>query len=146
MARLPGLAQRIVAFDVRLRLGGEGQSIRRLPGWWVDRLAVDQPVQQVQNMRLRRRASLESQFGGSEHGLLVMLETRAKISTISRSPPGVLSMRCCSVRKAEREFGDERAAAECALPFAAMEEHRPPWRGPSAPSLVVAFALPLAVI
>ena len=59
MARLPGFAQRVVAFDVGLRFGGERQSIRRLHGWWVDRLAVDQSVQHVQNMHLRRRASFQ---------------------------------------------------------------------------------------
>ena len=36
MARLPGFAQRVVAFDVGLRFGGERQSIRRLA---VNRLA-----------------------------------------------------------------------------------------------------------
>src|SRR5580704_4416251 len=78
MARLPGLAQRVVAFDVGLRFGGGRQSIRRLHGWWVDRLAVDQSVQHVQNMRLRRHASLQCEFDGSEHGLLVMLEDESQ--------------------------------------------------------------------
>ena len=78
MARLPGLAQRIVAFDVGLRLGGERQSMRRLHGGWVDRLAVDQPVQQVQNVRLGWRAGLQSQFDGSKHGLFVMLEDESQ--------------------------------------------------------------------
>src|ERR1700733_10437979 len=78
MARLPDFAQRIVAFDVGLRFGGERPSIRRLHGWWVDRLAVDQSVQHVQNMRLRRHASLQCEFDGSEHGLLVMLEDESQ--------------------------------------------------------------------
>src|ERR1700733_490480 len=78
MARLPDFAQRIVAFDVGLRFGGERQSIRRLHGWWVDRLAVDQSVQHVQNMRLRRHASLQCEFDGSEHELLVMLEDESQ--------------------------------------------------------------------
>ena len=43
-------------------------------GWWVDRLAVDQAVQQVQDVSLRRDAGLQRQFDGSERGLLVMLE------------------------------------------------------------------------
>ena len=78
MARLPGLAQGVVAFDVGLRLGGERQSIRRLHDGWVDWLAVNQPVQQVQNVRLGRHAGLQSQFDGSEHSLLVMLEDESQ--------------------------------------------------------------------
>src|SRR6202020_3584315 len=74
----PDFAQRVVAFDVGLRFGGERQSIRRLHSWWVDRLAVDQSVQHVQSMRLHRRASLQCEFDDSEHGLLVMLEDESQ--------------------------------------------------------------------
>src|SRR5580704_10426197 len=74
MARLSDLAQGVVAPDVGLRLGGQRQGVRRLYSWWVDWLSVDQAVQQVQDVRLGRRASLQRQFNGGEHGLLVMLE------------------------------------------------------------------------
>src|SRR3984957_8330703 len=40
----------------------------------IDRLPVDQAVQQVQDMGLGRGAGLQSQFDGGEHGLLVVLE------------------------------------------------------------------------
>ena len=78
MARLPDFAQRVVALDVGLRLGGERQSIRRLHDWWVDWLAVNQSVQHIQNMRLGRRASLQRQFDSGEHGLFVMLENQSQ--------------------------------------------------------------------
>ena len=78
MARLPDFAQGVVALDVGLRLCGERQGVGRLHGWWVDRLAVDQPVQHIQNMGLRRRASLQRQFDGGEHGLFVMLENQGE--------------------------------------------------------------------
>src|SRR5438309_6666379 len=78
MTRLPGFAQGVVALDVGLRLCAERQGVRRLHGWWVDWLAVDQPVQQVQNMRLRWRAGLQRQFDGSKHGLFVMLEDESQ--------------------------------------------------------------------
>src|SRR5277367_2954722 len=100
MTRLPGFAQRVVALDVSLRFVRQSQSLRGLYRRRVHRLSVDQAVQQVQNMRLGRRASLQRQFDGGEHGLLVVLENQGQISTISRSPPGVLSMRCCKARKA----------------------------------------------
>src|SRR5580698_1148356 len=100
MTRLPGFAQRVVALDVSLWFVRQSQSLRRLYRRRVHRLSVDQAVQQVQNMRLRWRAGLQRQFDGGEHGLLVVLENQGGISTISRSPPGVLSIRCCKARKA----------------------------------------------
>src|ERR1700722_13675995 len=112
MARLPGLAQRIVAFDVGLRLGGERQSTRRLHDWWVDWLAVDEPVQQVENVGLGRRAGLQSQFDGSEHGLFVMLEDESQnldhLAVASRR----LEHALLQSPEGKREFGERRAIAQ----------------------------------
>src|ERR1700735_654019 len=74
MARLPDFAQGVVALDVRLRLGGRRQSLRLVYHRRVRWLSVDQAVQQVQDMGLRRGAGLQRQFDGGEHGLFVMLE------------------------------------------------------------------------
>ena len=114
MARLPDFAQRIVAFDVGLRFGGERPSIRRLHGWWVDRLAVDQSVQHVQNMRLRRHASLQCEFDGSEHGLLVMLEDESQ--NLDHLAVAARRLKHALLQSSEggREFGERRAVAECA--------------------------------
>ena len=112
MARLPGLAQRIVAFDVGLRFGGEGQSIRRLHGWGVDRLSVDQSVQHIQNMRLARRASLQSQFDGSENGLLVMLEDESQNLDHLAVAAWRLEYALLQSSEGEREFGEWRAIAQ----------------------------------
>ena len=114
MARLPGLAQRIVAFDVGLRLGGERQSIRRLHDWRVDWLAVDQSVQQVQDMGLGRRASLQRQFDGSEHGLLVMLEDESQNLDHLAVAARRLEHALLQSSEGGREFGERRAVAECA--------------------------------
>ena len=62
MARLPDFAQGIVALDVRLRFGGQHQGLRRLYRRRVRWLPVDQAVQQVQDMGLRRDAGLQRQF------------------------------------------------------------------------------------
>jgi hypothetical protein len=78
MTRLPDFAQRIVSLDVGLRFGGERQGARRLRGWWVDRLAVDQAMQQVQNMRLGRDASLQRQFLRRRAGLFVVLANQSQ--------------------------------------------------------------------
>src|ERR1700679_4367269 len=74
MTRLPEAAQSVGALDVGLRLGGQRQSLGRLYRRRVRWLPVDQAVQQVQDMGLRRRAGLQRQLDGGEHGLLVMLQ------------------------------------------------------------------------
>ena len=112
MARLPGFAQRVVAFDVGLRFGDERQSIRRLDDWWVDRLAVDQSVQHVQNMRLRRRASLQRQFDGSEHGLLVVLENQGEDLDHLAVAARRLEHALLQSSEGGREFGERRAIAQ----------------------------------
>src|SRR6478752_740475 len=112
MTRLPDFAQRVVALDVGLRFGGEHQSIRRLHSWWVDRLAVDQAVQQVQNMRLGWRAGLQRQFDGSEHGLLVMLENQREDLDHLAIATGRLEHTLLQSPEGRREFGERRAVAE----------------------------------
>src|ERR1700759_5187230 len=112
MARLPSLAQPIVAFDVGLWFGGEGQSIRRLHGWWVHRLSVDQAVQQVQNMRLRWRAGLQRPFDGGEHGLLVVLENQGEDLDHLAVAAWRLEHALLQSSEGEREFGEWRAIAQ----------------------------------
>jgi hypothetical protein len=51
MTRLPDFAQGVVSLDIGPGFGGERQGVRRLYGWWVDWLPVDQAVQQVQGYR-----------------------------------------------------------------------------------------------
>jgi hypothetical protein len=71
MARLRCFPQGVVAFDIGFRLIGERQSLRRIDRRWDDRFAVDQPVKQIQHMRLGRNACLQCQLDGREHSLLV---------------------------------------------------------------------------
>jgi hypothetical protein len=71
-------ARAAAACEERHKSSRKRQSIRRLYGWWVDRLAVDQSVQHVQDMRLGWRAGLQCEFDGSEHGLLVVLEDESQ--------------------------------------------------------------------
>jgi hypothetical protein len=78
MARLPSFAQGVIPLDVGLRLGGQGQSLRRLYRRRIHGLSVDQPMEQVQDMRLGRDASLQRQFDGGEHGLFVMLKDQGE--------------------------------------------------------------------
>ena len=47
-------------------------------GWWVDRLGVDQAVQQVQDVESSSDAGPQRRFDGSEHELLVMLEDESQ--------------------------------------------------------------------
>jgi len=70
--------QCIVALDVRLRFGGQRQGLRSLYGQRIHRFAVDQAMKQVQDMGLGRRAGLQRQFDGGEHGLFVVLEDQGE--------------------------------------------------------------------
>src|SRR5580698_9818429 len=114
MARLPDFAQGVVALDVRLRLGGQRQSLRRLYHRRVRWLSVDQAVQQVQDMGLRRGAGLQRQFDGGEHGLLVMLKNQGEdldhLSVAARR----LEHALLQSSEGGRQFGERRAVAECA--------------------------------
>src|SRR5271156_5814263 len=78
MARLPDFAQGIVALDVGPWFGSQRQSLRRLYRRRFRWLPVDQAVQQVQDMGLRRDAGLQRQVDGGEHGLFVMLEDQGQ--------------------------------------------------------------------
>src|SRR6185437_1959253 len=78
MARLPGFTKGVVSPDVGLRLGRKREGVRRIDGQRVDWLAVDQPVQQVEDVRLGRRASLQRQLHGSQYSLLVMLKNESQ--------------------------------------------------------------------
>src|ERR1700722_7468395 len=71
MARLP---QGVIAFDVGPGLVGQCQSL-----WGSDhrrsgRLAIDQPVEPVEDVGLGRHAILQRQFHRHQHGLLVMVK------------------------------------------------------------------------
>ena len=78
MAHLSIFAESVVAINVGLWFGGKRQRIRRLHRWRVERFAVDQPVQDVQDVRLGWRASLQRQFDGCQHRLLIMLKNQSQ--------------------------------------------------------------------
>src|ERR1700720_1032109 len=112
MTRLPGFAQGVVALDVSLRFVRQSQSLRRLYRRRVNRLAVDQAVQQVQNMRLRWRAGLQSQFDGSEHGLLVMLKNESQNLDHLAVAARRLEHTLLQSPEGRREFGERRAVTQ----------------------------------
>ncbi len=78
MAHLRCFPQGVVAFDIGPRLIGKPQSLRRIDGRGNDRFAVDQPVKQIQHMRLRRNTCFQCQLDGREHSLFVMLEDKCQ--------------------------------------------------------------------
>src|SRR5271156_1204397 len=112
MTRLPGPAQSVVAFNVGLWLGGQGQSLRRLYRRRVHGLSVDQPVEQVQNMRLGRRASLQRQFDGREHSLLVVLENQGQNLDHLAVAAWRLEHALLQSLEGRRKFGEGRAVTQ----------------------------------
>ena len=101
MARLPDPTQGVIALDVGLRLGAQGQRVWRVHRGRARWFAVHQPVQQVEDMGLGRGAGLPSASStAASTACSSCWRTRARISTISRSPPGFLSRLCCKDLKA----------------------------------------------
>ena len=87
-------------------------------GGGVDRLAVDQPVQQVQDMGLGRHAGLQRQFDGGEHGLLVVLQDQGQdldhLAVAARRLEQMLLQRpegVAAVRRRVRRCAGRRACA-----------------------------------
>ena len=100
MARLPGPAQGILAFHISLRLGGQREGGRSQDRRRAQRGAIDQSVQQIEDVGLGRHAGLQGEFDSSSTTCSSCWRTRDRISTISRSPPGRLSRCCCKDRNA----------------------------------------------
>ena len=68
------MAQRIVALDVGLWLFGQAQRLRRIRDRRLDRLAINQPVQEIEDMDLGWHPGLQRHLHGRQHDLLVMLQ------------------------------------------------------------------------
>ena len=112
MARLPGFTKGVVSPDVGLRLGRERQGVGRIDGQRVDWLAVDQPVQQVEDVRLGRHASLQRQFHGSQYSLLVMLKNESQNLDHLAVAARRLEHALLQSAESRRQFGERRAVAQ----------------------------------
>ena len=112
MARLPGFTKVVVSPDVGLRLGRERQGVGRIDGQRVDWLAVDQPVQQVEDVRLGRHASLQRQFHGSQYSLLVMLKNESQNLDHLAVAARRLEHALLQSAESRRQLGERRAVAQ----------------------------------
>lgn len=75
MAASGGLRpQTIIAFDIRFWFAAQSQCLWGVDVRPTDRLSVDQPVQEVQNMGLCGDTLGNGHFHNDQHGLFVMLE------------------------------------------------------------------------
>lgn len=91
-ANLPSLAQRVIALDIGLWLLGQVQRLRCVHDRCCDRLAVDQPVQEIEDEDL-----LQRHLHCRQHGLLVMLQDVRQDLDPLLVTAGSLS-KCCSNR------------------------------------------------
>ena len=101
MTRLPDFAQGVVALDVGLRF--VSSSVKACGGF-IGGGSIGLPsTKRCSRFRIcvfvGAPASSASSTAAST-ACSSCWRTRARISTISRSPPGVLSIRCCKARKA----------------------------------------------
>ncbi|SFK35441.1 hypothetical protein SAMN05444421_103171 [Celeribacter marinus] len=87
------LPQPIVAADIGLRFLTQRERGRRRYVGLISWLSIYQPMKQVQHMGLGRHAGFQRHFHSAEQGLFVMLQNQGQDSTISRSPPGLRSIR-----------------------------------------------------
>ena len=70
--------QAIVALYIGLGFAQQGQRLWRIDVGTVGRLAVNQPMQQVQHMRLGRYTRIQSQFHSPEYDLFVVMKDESK--------------------------------------------------------------------
>src|SRR5579863_8611387 len=78
MARLPDLAQGIIAFNVGPGFVGQRQGLRGGDHRRSGGLAVDQPVEPIEDVGFGRHAILQRQFHRHQHGLLVMVKHQSQ--------------------------------------------------------------------
>jgi hypothetical protein len=71
-------AQTIVAFDISLGFTQQRERLWRINVGPIDRLAIDQPMQQVQYMRLGRHACIQGQFHSPDDNLFVVMKHQSK--------------------------------------------------------------------
>src|SRR3546814_8840273 len=72
--------QGIVSCHIGLWLAVQGQRLRGIDPGWVPVLAVDQPVQQVQDMGLGGNTCFQRQLDSTAHRLLVMVQDQRQRS------------------------------------------------------------------
>ena len=85
-------AQAVIAFDIGLGFAMQGQRLRSIQWRPADHLAIDQAVQQVQDMGFGRHAFGQGQFHGGEHGLFVVVQDEGKDIDHLAITPGLRSM------------------------------------------------------
>jgi hypothetical protein len=71
-------AQTVITFDIGLWFAVQGQCLWRIQWRSAHDLAVDQPVQQVQNMGLGRHALGQGKLNGGEHSLFIVVQHQGK--------------------------------------------------------------------
>lgn len=76
MALVPDLSQIVIAIDVGLWSRFQGQGTWRIDHRMVGLLAVNQPVKQVQNVRLGRHPGFQRQVYGTQNGVFVVVENQ----------------------------------------------------------------------
>ena len=78
MALLPCLPEVIVAVDIGLRSCFQGQGFRRIDLWKIGLFAVEQSVEEVQDVRLGRYASFQRQLHGAQNSVFVVMQNQGQ--------------------------------------------------------------------
>ncbi len=78
MALLPSLPEVIVAVDIGLRSCFQGQGFRRVDLWKIGLFAVEQSVEEVQDVCLGRHASFQRQLHGAQNSIFVVMQNQGQ--------------------------------------------------------------------
>jgi hypothetical protein len=66
--------QAVIAFDIGLGFAAQDKRLRGIKGRPANHLAIDQPVQQVQNMGLGGHARCEGQLHRRKYSLFIVMQ------------------------------------------------------------------------
>ncbi|MBB4577219.1 hypothetical protein GGI59_006051 [Rhizobium lentis] len=96
--------QAIVPFYIGLGFPQQGQRLWRIDVRTGGRLAVNQPMQQVQDVRLGRHACIQGQFHGPDNNLFVLMEDKSKDIGHLTVPAGAAEHLVLQLPEGQRQF------------------------------------------
>jgi hypothetical protein len=105
-------AQAIVPFYIGLGFPQQGQCLWRIDVRTVGRLAVNQPMQQVQHMRFGCHALIQSQFHGPDDNLFFVMEDKSKDIGHLAITAGAAEHLVLQLPEGQRQFQEGRTIAQ----------------------------------
>lgn len=106
------MPQAIIALDIGLGFTQQGQRLWRIDVGTVGRFAVDQPVQQVQHVRLGCHACIQSLFHSPGDDLFVVMKDEGEDIGHLAVTAGAAKRLVLQLSKGQRQFQEGRTIAQ----------------------------------